>query len=36
MAQIELEFIFLEHGISFLGSVWNHIIDIQFHTNAKE
>ena len=36
MAKIELEFIFLEHSISFLGSLWNHITDIQFHTNAEE
>ena len=36
MAKMELKFIVLEHGISFLGSLWNHITNIQFHTNAKE
>ena len=36
MAKMELEFIFLEHSIIFVSFLWNHITDIQFHTNAQK
>ena len=35
MAKMELEFIFLGHSISFLGSLWNHITDIQFTVTQR-